>query len=215
MSSRGFTLMELMVAMAITAAIGGLVVGTFSWIDRATRAVEEQGDRYGASRTALTRMARELSMAFVSDHYDRNQLRERPTVFVGKDETLLFTTMAHERLWLDARESDQMVVEYGLDDDPKDRNAKALFRREKVRIDTEPDRGGRRDAVAGHVASLRFRYWDPKKNDWVREWSTKSTEHASDLPSRVEIELETVLGDGRKEKFVTEARIAVTRPLDF
>jgi len=214
-ATAGFTLVEVLVAMGITALIGALVAGSFVSVDRANRVVADQGDRYGASRVALTRMARELSMAFLSDHYDTTQYREPLTVFIGKEESVLFASLAHERLWLDARESDQMVVEYTLDDDPKDRDAQALFRREKVRIDNEPDRGGRKDLVADHVLSIRFRYFDPKKNEWVREWSSKGTDHPKELPSRVQIELETKLSDGRKEKFVTEARIAMTKALDF
>ena len=39
--------------------------------------------------------------------------------------------------------------------------------------------------------------------------------HANELPTRVRVELDAKLMDGRSEKFVTEARIAITRPLDF
>ena len=208
----GFTLIEVLIALTITAVVGALLVGTFRSVDRANEIVRDQGDRYGSSRVALTRLARELSMAFLSKRFDGNQFRERPTLFVGREDTLLFTTMAHERLWLDARESDQAVVEYGLDDDPARRDAKALFRREKPRIDAEADRGGRRDVVTDHVTGLRFQYWDQKRKEWVREWSTRSTEHADELPLRVKVELEVKLMDGRTEKFVTEARIAITAP---
>lgn len=209
----GFSLVEVLIAMAITAVVGALVVGTFSQVNRANEIVRDQGDRFSSSRMALTRMARELTMAFVSDHYDKNNLRERPTLFVGREDTILFTTFAHERAWLDARESDQAVVEYVLDDDPGHRDEKALFRREKVRIDSEPDRGGRTDLVADHVTAIRFRYWDPQRKEWLREWSTRSTDKTNELPARVRIELETELAPGRTEKFVTEARLAITRPL--
>jgi general secretion pathway protein J len=215
LSRRGFTLVEVLIALAITAVVAALLVGSFRSVDRANEIVRDQGDRFGASRVALTRLARELTMAFLSDHFDTKQFRERPTLFVGREDTLLFTTMAHERLWLDAKESDQAVVEYGLDDDPAHREERALFRREKARIDAEADRGGRRDVVTDRVNGLRFQYWDPKRKEWMREWSTRSSEHANELPTRVRVELDTKLMDGRSEKFVTEARIAITRPLDF
>jgi len=214
-SRRGFTLVEVLIALAITSMVGALVVGSFRSVDRANEIVRDQGDRFGASRVALTRLARELSMAFISNHFDPKQYRERPTLFVGREDTLLFTTMAHERLWLDARESDQAVVQYELDDDPAHGGEKALFRREKARIDAEPDRGGRRDVVTDRVTALRLQYWDQKRKEWVREWSTRSTDRADELPLRVRVELDAKLADGRNEKFVTEARIAITRPLDF
>lgn len=215
MTRRGFTLIELMIAMAITAAIGVMTLGTFRQVDRAQEIARGQADRYSAARLALTRLAREASMAFLSDHYDRNRIRERPTLFVGREDELLFTTSSHQRLTRDVRESDQAVVEYTLGADPGEPGKQALFRREKARIDEEPDRGGRRDLVADHVAAFRIQYWDAKRKEWVREWSTRSVERANELPSRVRFELDLTLADGRTERFGTETRIALTRPLDF
>jgi general secretion pathway protein J len=213
MRARGFTLVEVMIAVGITAAIAAMTVGSLAQLDRATEVARLQNDRYAAARVALSRVAREVSMAFVSDNYDRERYRERPTLFVGREDELLFTTFAHVRLYRDAKESDQAVVEYTLDSDPDHPGEEALFRREKPRIDDEPDRGGRRDLVADHVRSLRIQYWDPARKDWVREWSTKTPEHAEALPPRVRLELEVALADGRTEKFVTEARIELRQPL--
>jgi len=211
----GFTLLEVVIAMTITAAIGVMTIGAFRQVDRAHEMARDQGDRFAGARLALSRLSREVSMAFVSEHYDRNRLRDRPTLFVGREDELLFCTFAHERLERDVRESDESVVEYTLDSDPDHSGERALFRREKPRIDEEPDRGGRKDLVADHLASFRIQYWDPKKGDWVREWSTRSVDHASDLPTRVRFELELKLSGERTVKLSTEARIALTRPLDF
>ncbi len=210
---RGFTLVEVMVAIGITAAIGAMTVGAVRQVDHASEVVRAQGERYSAARVALSRIAREISMAFISDNFDGNRFRERVTLFKGREDEILFTTMAHRRLYRDAKESDQSVVEYVVESDPEHGGEDALFRREKPRLDDEPDRGGRKDLVADHVTSFRLRYWDPKRNEWSREWSTQSVDHAKDLPSRVRVELETKLADGRTEKFATEARIAITRPL--
>jgi general secretion pathway protein J len=159
-------------------------------------------------------MARDLKMAFVSDQFDASRYRERPTLFQGREDQVLFTTFAHERLWRDAKESDQAVVEYLLDRDPDHAGAEALFRREKVHIDDDPERGGRRDLVLPAVERLTLRYWDRQRGEWVREWSTRSTEHANELPDRVRIELELDVPGEEPEKLSTEARIALTRPLD-
>lgn len=213
--ARGMTLVEVLIAIGITVAMGAMTLGAFRQVDRANELVREQADRTAAARVALSRLARELSMAFLSDHYDRNQFRERPTLFTGREDELLFTTMAHERLYGNAKESDQAVVEYTVESDPERSGEEALFRREKPRLDGEPDRGGRRDLVADRITGFRLQYWDQTKKEWVREWSTRSTDRPNELPARVRIELETVLPGGRAEKFVTEARVALTRPLDF
>ena len=211
--ARGFTLVELMIAMAITATIGAMTVGAFAQIDRASQTARAQGERYEAARLALSRLSREVTMAFLSDDYDTNRFGtgpdRRPTLFVGREDQLLFSTMAHQRLYQDARESDQAIVEYTVEADPDGSGEQALFRREKVHLDDEPDRGGRKDLVASHVVGLTIAYWDQKRSDWAREWSTRSVENASALPSRVRFTLEVKLADGRTEKFVTEARIEV------
>jgi general secretion pathway protein J len=215
---RGFTLLEVVIAVAITAVMGLMVTGALRQIDRAQQMTRDQGDRYTTAQLALARLASELSMAFISEHWDNHSLkalRERPTAFIGKDDTILFTTFAHQRLARDARESDQEVVEYTLESDPAHSGEEVLFRRAKARIDEELERGGRKDVVADHIASFRLQYWDPRKNDWAREWSTRSTDHPNDLPTRVRIELELKVSGDRTEKLVTEARIALTKVLVF
>jgi general secretion pathway protein J len=153
-------------------------------------------------------------MAFISEHYDKGRFRDRPTLFKGDGEKLLFTSMSHVRLVQDVKESDQSVVEYLVERDPAS-NEDALFRREKARLDDEPDRGGRKDLVATHVKALSLRYWDLQRKEWVREWSTRTPEKLNELPTRVRIELEVKLADGRTEKFITQARVAITAPLEF
>lgn len=213
-SPRGFSLLEVMIAIAITAVIGAMAAGVFQQVDHAATVARQQGERYAGARLALTRLSRELSMAFLSEHYDRARFRDRPTLFKGEGDQLLFTTMAHVRLVQDAKESDQAVVEYLVERDPVS-GEDALFRREKARLDDEPDRGGRKDLVATHVKALSLRYWDLKRKEWVRQWSTRTPEKLDELPTRVRIELEVKLADGRTEKFTTQARVAITAPLDF
>ncbi len=211
--ARGFTLVEVLIAMAITATMAIMTIGSLRQIDRASQVARAQDERYAAARLALARLSQEVSMAFLSDNFDTRRYRDAPTLFVGREDELLFTTFAHTRLYRDAKESDQSVVEYSLQADPESSGERVLVRREKPRLDDEPDRGGRKDLVADHVTSLRLQYWDPKRRDWVREWTTRTVEHAKELPPRVRIELEMTLADRRTEKFVTEARIEMRTPL--
>jgi general secretion pathway protein J len=176
--------------------------------------VRDQSARASAVRLSMARLTRELSMAFISEHYDRKRYRDRPTLFKGQDDTVLFTTMAHVRRYQDTTESDQAVVEYLVERDPAT-GEEALYRREKLIIDDEADRGGRKDLVADHVTKLNLRYWDRVRKEWVREWSTRSTERMNELPQRVKIELEVQQADGKRATFTTQARVAITSPLEF
>jgi general secretion pathway protein J len=210
------TLIEVMIAMAITAVMGAMVAGAISQVGRASDLTREQDERYGEARRALTRLGAELAMAYASENYDRQRFSSgRPTLFRGKEDGVLFTTMAHLRLFRGAKESDQAVVEYLVDRDPETRDGEALFRREKIRLDGEPDVGGHKDLVARGLKRLTLSYWDAKKKEWVREWDTSRVERASELPTLVRAEVELLLPDGRVERLSTATRIALTRPLEF
>jgi general secretion pathway protein J len=216
MTSRGLTLIEVMIAMAITAIMGAMVAGAISQVDHAAVMTREQAERYGEARRALSRLSSELAMAFTSEHYDHARFSNgRPTLFRGSEDGVLFTTMAHVRLFRGAKESDQAVVEYALDRDPENRDGEALFRREKLRIDGEPEDGGRRDLVARGVKRLTLSYWDAKKKEWVREWDTTRVERSNELPTLVRAEMELTLADGRLERLSSAALVAIARPLDF
>jgi general secretion pathway protein J len=215
-TARGLTLVEVLIAMSITAVMGAMVAGAVGQIDRAGEIARAQDERYTGARRALGRLADELASAFVSDHFDRARFANgRPTLFRGREDRLLFTTMDHVRLFRGAKESDQQVVEYFLDREPGARGEEALFRREKLVLDGDPEGAGRRDLVARNVGRLTFSYWDATKKEWVREWDTSRVERAAELPALVRAELEVVLADGRRERLSSSAPVALRRPLDF
>ena len=91
---RGFTLMEVMVAVGITALMGGLVAASFTSSFNAREVVQKEADRYRMIRTAFSRMSREIGAAYVSDRYDAERYRDqndRPSNFIGERDKLTFT----------------------------------------------------------------------------------------------------------------------------
>ena len=216
---RGFTLLEVLIAVAITGIIGAMVADSFRRAAVLRDLATEQEARFGGARVALTRIAQEVSEAFLSDHYDREKYRERPTVFVGRDrgerDSLLFATMAHARITPDAKQSDQAFVEYTIDSDPDSPDDLVLWRREKAQIDDSADRGGTRARVLDHVRAFDVSYWDWKRQEWAREWSSTGVEHPNQLPTRVRIALKLRMPDGTDQTFETQTRVAIIRPLDF
>jgi general secretion pathway protein J len=217
---RGFTLIEVMIAIGITAVIGVMVMGSFQRTYAAKELTEGQDERFSSARMTLNRLSRELSQAFLSDHYDRKRFsREAPTLFRGKDggqqDDLLFATMSHPRLSRDVKESDQALVEYTVEPDPERPGESALFRREKARFDETPERGGTKSIVCEHVSTFDVEYWDWKRQEWAREWVTTGVEHPNVLPTRVRVRLGLKMPDGKERLFETQARIAIIRPLSF
>jgi general secretion pathway protein J len=212
--ARGFTLLEVVFAVGVTAMMGVLIAAAFQSGYRAKELVEQEADRYRALRTGTDRMVREISAAFVSDHYDTRRYRDqndRPTNFIGARDRLLFTSMAHQRLYADAKESDQMVVEYFTKSAtaPGGQQRLNLMRREDSILDDRMDRGGTEDVLAENVKRIDFAYWDSDKKDWVDEWDTRRVEKKSILPVRVRITISSVDENGREARYVTQARIVL------
>jgi len=212
--ARGFTLIEVVIAVGITAMMGALIAAAFQSGYRAKELVESEADRYRALRTGTDRMVREISAAFVSDHYDFRRYRDqndRPSNFIGTRDRLLFTSMAHQRLYADAKESDQMVVEYYAKSAPTrgGQTLMNLMRREDSLLDERMDRGGTEDVLIEGIKRIDFAYWDSDKKDWVDEWDTRRIEKKSILPVRVRISVYAVDETGREARYVTQARIVL------
>jgi len=214
MGKRGFTLLEIIVAVAITAMIGATIAAAFTSGFRAKELVESEAEQYRGIRTSMDRMVREIGAAFVSDRYDQRRYRDqndRPTNFIGARDKLLFTSMAHQRLYADAKESDQMVVEYAVRTSTKKgaHGQQDLMRRENPNLygEEKMDRGGVEDVLLEDVKRLEFSYWDSDLKDWVNEWDTRRLEKKSILPTRVRITLIRADESGHEQRYTTETRI--------
>jgi len=218
--------LEVMVAGVLLATITTIIYGSFSQSFRVRKHAEEFYDHYRDVRLAMHRMAKEISMAYLSKHHNQQE----PTTascFKGEDNQLQFTSFAHLRLRRDADESDQSEIGYFIDtvESVKGGKVSALMRREDPTIDEDPLKGGTVNVLAENVSSITFEYWDATKEigdeAWVDEWDACQEgntvgERFPLLPERVRITLEipSIKGD-RKETFVVETEIMVREALDF
>ena len=216
---RGFTLLEVMIAVAVLGMIGAVTYKSFDGAYALKQRVEKAEERDQAVRAALSRIGREVSMTFLSEHYDRKRFRDRPTFFKLKDgrgeADLTVTSFAHERLHVDAKESDQAVFEYRLERDQE--GNLSLFRRVKPYLDEEWERGGEKAVLADDVLKFTVEAWDPKDREWRSEWDSASPQRTGGLlvPPRVRIALTIRDEQGKEKTWSTQARIALVTPLDF
>ena len=200
----GMSLIEVMVAVTILAVISTLIYSAFVQTSRNKARVESQTDRALEVTGALERMVRELQSAFVSAQINPSpSLQVVRTAFIGTDrgsrDRIDFTSFSHQRLYRDARESDQNELSYFIARDPDAPEQRVLVRREQARIDDDPLKGGTLQIVLHDVVSLELEYLDPLNNEWVRTWDTvQGTAQPNRLPAQVKITLGIMSSDGRR-----------------
>src|SRR5262245_29180056 len=129
---RGFTLMEVALAVAILGVMATLTWGSIARTFDAYETVTGIDARYHNVRVAMNRMARELSMAFLT-----SKLRTKSdevmweTIFKAEPSSpiakLNFTAFGHQIMRADAKESDQAEIGYFGESDPDNRGQMNLM----------------------------------------------------------------------------------------
>ncbi len=174
-AERGLTLIEVLVAVAVTALLASMTYGVvFTTIRTQEDAVAIQ-DRFHGGRVALEHMRHELTMSFVSLHQSDD--KRTKTLFKGERSSLIFNTAAHETLARNVHQSDQLEVEYRIQRVKSAANpdvmVDALVKRCKYRIDDRPGRGGREEVLVEGVHSIEFAYYDKFREDWESDWDVQ------------------------------------------
>ena len=197
MGRRGFTLIEVIVALSILAMIGMVSFGTLqsSLTARDLMTHEDEVDR--TARAALDRIHRELSLAFLTQNL--TALQSYRTVFVGKDDSdcdqAWFATKSHRRSQAGARESDQTEITLWCEPDPDHSGRMVLLHREAQRIDHEPDRDGAIAPLVRNVDRFELRYLDNRTGEWTDDWDSQGATQANRLPRAVQVALVIISED--------------------
>ncbi|MFV8749826.1 type II secretion system protein GspJ [Nannocystaceae bacterium ST9] len=221
--SLGMTLIESLVALAIVSMMLVSVWSTFGTTVDAMESTEKIQDRYSMLRNAMDRMAAEIGMAYLSFNRPRGETKQY-TFFEGRHEgesdSLTFSSFAHLRVRKDSNESDQSIIQYVVEDDPEDSKRKHLYRRETKRLTGDLPEQVYRFAPAyvlcEDVESLEFRYWDPTRFEWLKEWRTTALDAQPDrLPTRVEIKLGFYDEADELVYFVTQVSLPMQEKIDL
>jgi general secretion pathway protein J len=220
--SRGLTMIEIMVAVAILAMIAVLIHGVMDSLSRGKKAEAIRAERAHEGREAMQRIVRDLSAAYLSMHVPSvPALQTERTAFVGRSSTqfdrLDFTAFAHLRTERDAHESDQAEVGYFVTRDPDVADKFDLVRREQTPIDIDPLKGGIVNVVAEDVQEFDVKYLDPMTSQWVETWdSMQVTGQPNRLPLEVKITLVLKgVGDGAPYSYTTKIFLPMQQPLSF
>jgi general secretion pathway protein J len=221
-AERGLTLIEILVSMSVLAMIAVLIYADFDSLAHARKVEGMRGDRARQARSAMLRISRELSGAFLSMHNPQNlALQTRMTAFVGQSSTpfdrLDFSAFAHRRVSANAHESDQAEIGYFASPDPSVDGKFDLVRREQTPADLEPKRGGVVNVLVEDVESFDVRFLDAETNQWIETWDTMQV---TSQPNRLPIEVRVTLTlknapPGLDPVYTTKFGIPIRNPLSF
>jgi len=201
-AARGFTLLEVVISVAILAVILTIVYNAFNSSMKAFSAMETQGDAYAQARVVLNRICGEIGSAYWSPTNPNTGL-------IGADEeeddlpfdSLHFTSCSHFRWAKDSKESDLCEIGYYLEKDAETGES-LLFRREDWNMDGTLEEGGRPLELAEGVDGLNFRYYDGE--EWADDWDSRIK---GGLPMAIEVVL--ILRDPRRTRIAFSSIIPI------
>lgn len=210
---RGFSLIEILISASLLAIVGALLLTSLSSSIDAKEQVEATSSRFHLVRSAMSRMVDEISMAYLSSHHALSEPRTE-TGFLGDRAELKFTGFGYVPRVADEKKSDQRQLAYYLDTDPKTQT-ESLFRREQANLDDNFEEGGRALVLLPNVSDITFEYWDTAKETWAEKWDAAGTEHPNELPARIRITMVVVMEDGQSQRFMTQTKLRILKPLNF
>jgi general secretion pathway protein J len=219
-SPAGFTLIEVMLALAILGFVTTIMWGSFSQTVSNKKAIESAQERTHTVRVALMRMVREIEMAYLSAS-ENTAISERRTFFIGSShgdvDELQFSSFSHQRLRAGLAEGDTSLISYFGERDPDDRRVLNLMRRETRRLQAENPStiAGESYILCPDVSRLKIQYYDHKLKEWVNEWSTLNASGNQYLPTHVRITLTVIDERGQEVSYSTDARIQMTEKVDY
>jgi len=187
--SKGFTLLEVLIAVAIMSGIVTVIYTSFSTAGRNVEQAEIKRDQTDLARTLVSKLSNDITNAYY------NPLMTE-TIFYGKKSTTAQDEQRYDSIYLttltnwrkpDSKESDLWEVGYRFDEQP-DKSARIMVRNEKRELGKDnppPLEGGTDFVITDRLKGFRLRYSDGI--NWVDEWDSKTR---LSPPRAVEIALE-------------------------
>jgi general secretion pathway protein J len=228
-SARGFTLVELLVAIVVLSMISLLIYNAFASMKRSREGIERVDDRYREGRLAMTRMVRELQSAYISLHAPINSsLLVQKTSFVGTTGTpadrIDFNSFSNRRMDKNSHVSDQCELSYFGSSNPDVSGVMDLARRVSTSLDLEPKKGGRVDVLATDIDLFDLQYLDPITGNWVETWDTTSAVTGQPARLPVQMRITLVLNGGSRQgydrgqgtiRLITKVSLPIDNGLNF
>ncbi|HPW45587.1 MAG TPA: type II secretion system protein GspJ [bacterium] len=195
---KGFTLLEVLIAVAILGVIMTLIWSSSSQSFRAKERTELRDSVFQNGRVVLRKISDDLAVAFLSKKVAGEGAGSEQaaftsgakTFFIGDDQgaqdLLKFTSLSHMRLYKQAKECDQVKISYEVvpSDEPGVYN---LIRRADPWLDNTTDVKGKPLVLVEGIREFNLEYYHPAKREWMKTWNSEMVDWSMKLPMAVRI----------------------------
>jgi prepilin-type N-terminal cleavage/methylation domain-containing protein len=218
-ASPGFSLLEVMVALAITGLCLGLVTISFGSVYRAHNRAREHMELQQTLNESMERIRFLLQSAYLADRYPNQFL----TIFETMDDdnlsdpydAITFTTLAHTTHKINAKEAELIEVTLFTKDEPAmetPENKRLRLRKLRVRAGGEINtrfevENGTVYTLADHVTRFHLEYLSDL-GEWKPEWIPEDNDKYS-LPCAIKVTL------GVRTETIEEIQASMLVPMEM
>ena len=171
MREKGFTLVEILIALAILAVIVTSTFVIFRSSSNSWQKGEKRSERYHNARVAIGKMSTEISQAVVNE----NKLSK----FIGNNEEVGFVSFVSTAEGI----FELVEIEYWLDKD-----GRFLMRNEDIDPDFDFSTQDNSDILAENITLLEFSYYDG--STWSEAWNISEIEEGAEGETEEEQEID-------------------------
>lgn len=218
MGKKGFTLIEVLIAIFIFSMVIGIVFGSFQQISVSAKVIDKSSDAYEMAYLCIDRMAIDIESVYVRQKplYTKPGIDSDPDPHRIEGETdlsgtvalpvLRFTSQAHLPIDRDFRKGIAEIVYY-LDGNEKEgfllkRSDRISFEEEFQKKDSDP-------VLCKQIKTMKIRYYDSEGEEYD-DWDSDSDEYGYATPSSIRILFE-IDDDGIVLPFETQVALRSVR----
>ena len=198
-NERGFTLLEILIAIFIFATILSILYTSYTGTLRNIRETEYQVEIYQMARITLERMVEDLESAYISPIAELTKSKEttlQQSDFLGENteineksvDSLNFTSRGHIVFEEEDKEIGSVRIAYYVREDEEE-DSFILYRSDVPAFNEQPETGTSGLILCDRLYSIDFTFYD-EKGEAFESWNSSTDETQGRLPSMVLIRLE-------------------------